>query len=167
MTLFYDIVEFGLPLGRVIAKINAQIKVALPVGRFVACACLCIDAKNGASEIWMGGMPSAIMIDATGRKVNEIASTHLPLGIDDFDWRKSAVEMLNVPPGGGQIVLYSDGLVEAINAAGEAFGMERLCAALVGVPPSVWSRQDAVAGMGEPAARRCDLMLVDCHPQGR
>jgi len=142
MTLFYDIVEFGLPLGRVIAKINSQLRNALPVGRFVACACVCIDPKRGSSEIWMGGMPSGILLDANGTMVREIRSTHLPLGIDDFDWRKSATEALPVPAGGGQLVLFSDGLIEAQNAAGEPFGMERLSAALAGVPCA--RRLDAV-----------------------
>jgi len=142
MTLFYDIVEFGLPLGRVIAKINSQLRNALPVGRFVACACVSIDPKRGSSEIWMGGMPSGILLDAQGKLVREIQSTHLPLGIDDFDWRKSATEALPAPAGGGQLVLFSDGLVEAQNAAGEPFGMERLVAAFAGVPRE--RRLDAV-----------------------
>ena len=165
MTLFYDIVEFGLPLGRVIAKINSQLRNALPVGRFVACACVCIDPKRGMTEVWMGGMPSGILIDAGGKMVREIQSTHLPLGIDDFDWRKSATETLAVPAGGGQLVLFSDGLIEAQNAAGEAFGMERLCAALAGVPGDrrLDAAKDAVARfMGQQLPHDdVTLLLVD------
>jgi PAS domain S-box-containing protein len=165
MTLFYDIVEFGLPLGRVIAKINSQLRNALPVGRFVACACVCIDPKRGITEVWMGGMPSGLLLDANGKMVREIQSTHLPLGIDDFDWRKSATEALVVPAGGAQLVLFSDGLIEAQNAAGEAFGMERLCAALAGVPADcrLDAVKDAVAlHMGtESPHDDVTLLLVD------
>lgn len=165
MTLFYDIVEFGLPLGRVIAKINSQLRNALPVGRFVACACVCIDPKRGMTDVWMGGMPSGILLDASGKMVREIQSTHLPLGIDDFDWRKSATEALVVPAGGGQLVLFSDGLIEAQNAAGEAFGMERLCAALAGVPAErrLDAAKDAVARfMGQQLPHDdVTLLLVD------
>jgi len=165
MTLFYDIVEFGLPLGRVIAKINSQLRNALPVGRFVACVCVCIDPKRGFSEVWMGGMPSGILLDASGQMVREIKSTHLPLGIDDFDWRKSAAEALAVPESGGQLVLFSDGLIEAQNAAGEDFGMERLCAALAGVPGEnrLNAVKDAVAlHLGEQQPHDdVTLMLID------
>lgn len=141
LTLFYDIVEFGLPLGRVIAKINSQLRKALPVGRFVACGCLCVDPKSGQSEVWVGGLPDAFLIDGAGRVVRDIKSAHLPLGIEDLDWRKSAAESLTVPPG-GQLVMFSDGLVEAQNAAGEPFGVERLCAALAGADAA--ARLDAV-----------------------
>jgi PAS domain S-box-containing protein len=165
MTLFYDIVEFGLPLGRILAKINSQLRVALPVGRFVACACLCIDPQTGVSEAWMGGMPSAILIDATGRKLREVRSMHLPLGIDDLDWRKSVPEVLAVPAAGGQLVLFSDGLVEAQNADGEPFGTERLCAALADVPADrrLDAVKDAVAQhLGDQSPHDdVTLMLVD------
>jgi CheY-like chemotaxis protein len=136
LTLFYDVVEFGLPLGRVIAKINSQLRAALPVGRFVACACLCIDQQSGHSEIWVGGMPSGLLLDSAGQMVREIKSLHLPLGIDDFDWRKATTETLAVPAGGGQLVLFSDGLIEARNQAGDDFGMQRLCAALASASAS-------------------------------
>jgi len=146
LTLFYDIVEFGLPLGRVIAKINSQLRVALPVGRFVCCSCLCIDPRHGTTELWFGGMPSALLIDKDGKLVREIASIHLPLGIEDFDWRKSATESLPAQPAGSQILLMSDGLIEARNAAGEEFGIERLQAAMLGVAPTqrIGALQDAV-----------------------
>lgn len=142
MTLFYDIVEFGLPLGRVVAKINSQLRTALPVGHFVACACLCIDPGSGQSEVWMGGMPSAVLIDRDGRKIREVRSTYLPLGIDEFDWRRDLPEILDVPAEGAQLVLFSDGLVEAQNGTGEPFGYERLYAVLAAAPPA--ARLDAV-----------------------
>lgn len=165
LTLFYDIVEFGLPLGRIVAKINSQLRESLPVGRFVACACLCIDPQTGQCELWMGGMPSALLIDGDGRVVREIQSKHLPLGIDEIDWRRALAESVATPANGGQLVLYSDGLVEAQNAHGESFGLERLCAAFVGVPPA--QRLDAVknavfAHLGEQQPHDdVTLMLID------
>ena len=168
LTLFYDVVEFGLPLGRVIAKINSQLRMALPVGRFVACACLCIDPQSGRSEIWMGGMPSGLLLDNDGRVLREIESSHLPLGIDDFDWRKSATETLVFPDAGGQLVLFSDGLIEARNSTGEDFGMARLCAALASAPAT--GRAAAVQAAvfnhlgATPPHDDVTLLIVDLPP---
>jgi serine phosphatase RsbU (regulator of sigma subunit) len=136
LTLFYDTVEFSLPLSRVIAKINNQLRVALPVGRFVCASCLCIDPVQKTTELWFGGMPAALLINTNGKLVRGITSSHLPLGIEDFDWRKSPTETLPAQPAGTQMLLMSDGLIEARNAAGEEFGMVRLQAALQGVPPA-------------------------------
>jgi CheY-like chemotaxis protein len=168
LTLFYDVVEFGLPLGRVIAKINSQLRMALPVGRFVACACVCIDPQSGRSEVWMGGMPSGLLLDNDGQMVREIKSSHLPLGIDDIDWRKSATEALVLPAGGGQLVLFSDGLIEAQNLAGEDFGMERLRAALASAPAAerVTAVQSAVfKHLGDTSPHDdVTLLIVDLPP---
>jgi CheY-like chemotaxis protein len=165
LTLFYDIVELGLPLDRVVAKINSQLRVALPVGRFVACTFLTIDPQSGRSEIWLGGMPSALVLDSAGQVVRALDSTHLPLGIDDFDWQQANVDTLAAPAAGGQLVLFSDGLIEAQNAAGESFGIAHLRAALTGVPVAerLGAVQDAFfRHVGEcPPHDDVTLMLVD------
>lgn len=165
LTLFYDIAEFGLPLGRIVAKINGQLRGALPIGRFVACSCVCVDPHKRQMEVWMGGMPTALVIDGYGAVIHEHRSLNLPLGIDDIDWRRSATEVLPIPEGGGQLVLVSDGLVEAQNAAGEAFGFERLRAALASAPTEL--RREAVKDAvfahlgGSSPHDDITLMLID------
>lgn len=141
MTLFYDLARTGLPLGRIVAKINSQLRIVLPPGRFVACSFLCTDPARGISELWLGGLPPALLLDAEGRVLREFVAEHLPLGIEDADWRNAATTILDPPPG-AQIVLPSDGLTEAANAAGEEFGMARLRAALASAPAG--QRLDAV-----------------------
>lgn len=135
LTLFYDIVEQGPTLDQLVAKINNRMRQALPVGRFTCCACLCVDPHTGRNEFWNGGLPDALLIDGEGRVLRRIPSTHLPLGIVEFDAASCATEPLPVAPG-AQLVLMSDGLVEARNAHDEAFGFERLTAALAGMPPA-------------------------------
>lgn len=138
MTLFYDIIDANLPMPmeHVIAEINNQLRGALPIGRFVACTYVCIDPKEGRCQLWIGGMPNALMVGDEGRVLYEISSSNCALGIDDMDLRKSAAETLVLPAEGAQLVMFSDGLIEAENVNGEGFGLERLCAAISGVPPA-------------------------------
>lgn len=165
LTLFYDIAEFGLPLGRIIAKINGQLRGALPIGRFVACSFVCVDHDKGQIEVWMGGMPGALLIDNAGQVTHEYRSRHLPLGIDDIDWRKTSTEILALPAAGGQLVLFSDGLIEAHDHKGEPFGMARLYAVLAATPPAhrLAAVQDAVFAHldGEPPHDDITLILID------
>lgn len=165
LTLFYDSIESGLSLDRILAKINGQLRISLPIGRFVACTCLSIDPSSGHCEIWMGGMPSALLIDGTGKLVREIPSIHLPLGIDAFDWERSAASTLAVPGAGCQLVFFSDGLIEARNPAGEEFGRQRLMAALGNTAAAgrLDAVKDAMAGhLGEIEPHDdVTLMIVD------
>lgn len=132
MTLFYNSIGAGLPLADLVAKINNQLREAMPVGRFVACTCLRIDPQQRQAGIWIGGMPSVLLIDSNGRLLSEICAADLPLGIDDMDARHLQIGSLDQIPPGAQLVLCSDGLIESENPAGEAFGGERLFAALAG-----------------------------------
>ena len=168
LTLFYDIVEFSQPLSRIVAKINGQLRGVLPIGRFVACTTVCVDTVRGQLEVWMGGMPTVLLIDPQGKVIQEFRSQNLPLGIDDIDWHSSATETIPLPPQGGQIVMVSDGLVEAQNAAGVQFGFDGLRAALATAPLD--GRREAVrsavfAHLGEELPHDdVTLMLIDLPP---
>lgn len=153
--LFDVLAAAGMPLDEIVHEMNVRIREAMPVGRFVAAILLMLDPDRGRGEIWLGGMPDVLRIDAAGAVRERIASRHLPLGVADeaepywqtesFEWREE-----------GQIVLCSDGLLEAENAAGEAFGSERLAAALAVAPPQARLgavRQAVEAHLAESATR--------------
>ena len=70
--------------------------------------------------------------------------------------------------GGDRFLLYTDGLVEATNAAGEFFGLERVKSAIAVSPPRT---PDGVADAllealrvwsGLPAGDDLTIVLVDC-----
>ncbi len=164
LTLFYDTVERAPPLGRMVERINEQLRKSLPAGRFVCCSCVCVDPQRGMCEVWSGGLPDALLIDANGRVQRSLRSAQLPLGIVEFDEAACATEPLS-PGSGTQLVLFSDGLIEARNAHGEEFGMARLCAALAGAPPAerLAAVKDAVLAHVDDEAPHDDvtLMIVD------
>jgi len=161
LTLFYDAVERAPPLGRMVERINEQLCKSLPVGHFVCCGCICVDPLTGVCELWSGGLPDALLIDADGRVQRSLHSAQLPLGIIEFDEATCATDSLPSAPG-AQLVLFSDGLVEARNAEDEEFGMDRLVAALASAPPAerLAAVKDAVLEHTGAEAPHDDTTLV-------
>lgn len=165
LTLFYRLVPSGAALSAILAEINQQLRDALPVGHFVGATLVCLDPAQRRGEIWVGGMPNACLVDVAGDVLREFTARELPLGIVDsreidcrpdvFEWRAPA-----------QLVLYSDGLLEAEAPDGTRFGRERLLAALAGTAPA--ARRDAIqaALLGHlaeaPAQDDVSLLLLDC-----
>lgn len=165
LTIFYGMASRNLSVREIVLELNQQLKEAMPIGRFVAATLLCLDETEGEGEIWVGGTPEPFLIDRRGKLLRQFSSTQLPLGILDnqdiapdpirFAWEAES-----------QLVLCSDGLLEAENGAREPFGKERLAAALADTSPT--DRFDAVeaalsAYLGQAlAADDIAIMLVDC-----
>jgi PAS domain S-box-containing protein len=129
LSVFYSMGETGVALPWIIHEINRQLKATLPVGHFVAATMLCVAANGKLADVWVGGTPDLLVLDRGGRPRRRVASANLPLGIDTIEAGEVACEKLELEPG-DQFVLFSDGLVEAENAAGESFGYDRLLTAL-------------------------------------
>jgi len=164
LTLFYDSVDRSPPLGAMLDRINSQLYESLPVERCVACTGLCIDPATGRCEIWNGGLPPALLIDADGRLLRTLPSTQVSLGVVEFGADACAVESLYAPPG-AQLVLFSDGLIETCNSQGEPFGMERLLATIASASRAdrLSVIQDAVMNFAGCVAPHDDvtIMLID------
>ncbi|MDP2795661.1 MAG: fused response regulator/phosphatase [Sulfurisoma sp.] len=125
---FYRMTEKGYGIESIVRELNAKIKDFLPGDRFVAATLAAIDLRERVIEVWNGGNPEPVLIGAHGSRA--FAQRHVPLGVlpdEEFD---DTLDMHGFADG-SQLYLYSDGLVEAENARGEAFGNERLASTLV------------------------------------
>lgn len=139
LQVFFGVARKGLPLGLMAAEMNRHLLTTLPVGRFVAATLLRL--QPGFGEIWVGGTPEALLLDVGGGVRQRFVSTNLPLGIVDdgqealpvvhFEWEL-----------GAQLVMCSDGLLEARSGDGRTFGRSRLEQVLGSRPRAV--RHDAV-----------------------
>jgi len=155
LTLFYEMVDWGMALPAIVARINDQLCQALPASRFVAAGIIAIDAKEGRADVWLGGLPPLLQLAADGTVMRTLESNRLPLGVVPFEGDMSQPDSIDLPAG-CQLVLLSDGLIEAENEAGEAFGMARLQSTLAAAPAE--RRIEAVRN-----ALRVHLGEVDAH----
>ncbi len=128
--IFYRMVEKGFPVPAIVEEMNRTIKQQSPPDRFVAAVVASIDATNRTVELWNGGVPPPVFCDNAGTVKRTFPSTSFPFGIvvDGF----SAHTQIYQWEGDGQLVMFSDGLLEAEDEHGIPFGFERMAAALEG-----------------------------------
>lgn len=109
-------------LAGLVADLNRVIYEVSEPGRFVTFACLRMGAGRQV-EYALAGHLSILWHHAREKQLVELPNEHLPLGVvETSDFSAQAVE--SNP--GDLLVLYTDGLVEVMNVAGELFGEVRL-----------------------------------------
>ena len=133
-------------------------------GQYVTAAYLFIDGRSALMRYAAAGHPPMLRSTRRGPEVREVEKNGLVLGfVGDAGY-----EELEQPlEAGDRFLLYTDGLVEAANAAEEQFGVERVKTALAAgsaLPPD--AAADALlttmdAWSGQPAADDLTLVLVD------
>ncbi len=141
LSVFYSAAETGAALGWILYEINRQLRATLPIGYFVGATAICIQADGRRADVWVGGTPDLLLLSPDGKVRRSFASSNLPLGIDDTEGAVARPDDVELEAG-DQFVLFSDGLVEAEDGQGEAFGYGRLFAALASAPAA--RRIDAV-----------------------
>lgn len=131
---FYRMTEKGFGIDAIVREMNAKVRDFLPENRFVAATLASVDFREGYVRVWNGGNPQPFLAAPDGSVEHVFALRHLPLGVLADDELDAGAETHALAGDGRQLMLYSDGLVEAENAAGEMFGFSRFAAALGAAP---------------------------------
>ncbi|MEN3113575.1 SpoIIE family protein phosphatase [Uliginosibacterium paludis] len=150
----------GFTLIDVMAEINRKLNRLLPTGIFLAASALRIDPDLKTALAWNSGMPEMILCREDGSR-RMIASHHPPLGVlSDFMPGTQPERIVLVH--GDVFVMCSDGLTEACNEQGEAFGEARFLAQLeASRGMDAFERlQTALTGFTGSAEQRDDISLV-------
>lgn len=103
--------------------------IMMPVTRFVATSLIAIDLHNYAIEVWNGVNLTIYYCNENGEVHRALESSSPALGIIPEDSFNSNTDMI-VAEQPGSIIICSDGLLDAENAAGQHYGEERLLAVL-------------------------------------
>lgn len=118
-TVFRHAARSGAEPGLALAAVNRGILSEIPHG-MVTMLYAMLDVHHGELRIANAGHNYPVLINGI---VSEVEITGLPLGVDgESDYE----EICAVIEPGGVVVLYTDGVVEAVNANDEMFGYERL-----------------------------------------
>jgi sigma-B regulation protein RsbU (phosphoserine phosphatase) len=111
----------GRELGDVATELNRHIHSWSAENKFVTMVIVSIDRENETIEYVNAGHNPAYIV--SGGKMDQIRSHGLPIGI--LPSTRYSTQRRPFPPG-SSVVLYSDGITEAEDVAGEEFENQRL-----------------------------------------
>lgn len=131
--VFYGMAAKGFPIDTIAEELNRKLKELLPIDRFVATILAAVDSRNQTIELWNGGNPEALFVAVDGDIDARWPSQHMPLGILSPADFSGATETFNYQRG-GELVLCSDGVIEAEDAAGQRFDQDKIEALLRASP---------------------------------
>jgi serine phosphatase RsbU (regulator of sigma subunit) len=111
----------GQSLDRIITNLNRVLVQKSASGRFLTLFCAVLE-PNGNFTYINAGHNLPILVGADGR-LEQLTTKSLLLGAFDFALYQARATSLVA---GDVVVIYSDGVTEAVNAANEMFGEEKL-----------------------------------------
>lgn len=115
-------VDLGLPLPNLVTRINRYLCRHLPDHVFVTLICVAVDVTTGDLEVVAAGHPSALIADSCGRVWSLDVGHNVGLGLMETEIVSGHHQLAPDQV----ILLYTDGLTEAINEQREPLGTERL-----------------------------------------
>jgi serine phosphatase RsbU (regulator of sigma subunit) len=115
-------IEVGYPTDVICAKISRRLFAKTPPERYVTAIILALDPGSGLVTYTNAGHNTGILVRANGT-VQRLDANGLPIGLFPVvEYERAEVTL----EPGDLIALYTDGITEAANPAGDEFGLERL-----------------------------------------
>jgi phosphoserine phosphatase RsbU/P len=130
--MFRSLASMDMELGKLLEMANRLFCQSTTAGQYATLVCG-RAGRSGEIEIASAGHAPALVISPNG--VKQIGSTGLPLGL--FSTSRYTVSRVRLEPS-DSLLLFTDGISEANNAAGREYGIDGLTAATAarhGWPP--------------------------------
>jgi len=146
-----------------ITAVNRYLEANTPSNRFVTLFYAELDPPTGALSFVNAGHNPPLIVHAGGT-VEKLAAGGPPLGLMlHVDYREGRTQLQP----GDAFVIYSDGVTETVNPAGEEFGPDRLCDTIAAnMDSSAAGLRDKIEAAitrfarGEPAVDDVTLVIV-------
>ncbi|MDX6695093.1 MAG: phosphoserine phosphatase RsbU/P [Blastocatellia bacterium] len=156
-------------LAQTISAVNKYLAENIPSNRFVTLFYAELDPLTGALSFINAGHNPPLIVHSAGT-VENLSSGGLPLGImTDSPYREGRTQLLP----GDVLVIYSDGVSEAVNPQGEEFGAPRLHSVVgLNIERSAAGIRDRIESaltkfsQGTPAADDITLVIVKRQAEG-
>lgn len=125
--------------GSVLTKVNATLAASIPQGLFVTIFYGIYDGAARTLRFASAGHPHPYRWKASAGSIDELESYGMPLGLlPDSDYEEAETSLDD----GDFVVIYTDGLVEALNVHREMFGFDSVAERLLDDGPRKASAHD-------------------------
>lgn len=127
--MFYGMTQKGFDLVDIVEEINSKLYKTLPTNMFLAATAVSLYPDSKSLSLITCGLPEHFLVDTRSNSYKVIGSKNLPLGIQascELEEQHFAVTSDQ------HLFMFTDGVFEAENGDGEAFGSERIIAAIRG-----------------------------------
>ncbi|CAK0757693.1 two-component system, HptB-dependent secretion and biofilm response regulator [Gammaproteobacteria bacterium] len=121
---FYALCANCASMSQTLATLNELMYAQLLVSQFMAGHLVEVDSARQQVCLWGGGMPAVLHVNTAG-VVRQVPVSGLPLGVMPGQDISDKMQTLSVQAG-DRLLLYTDGMIEATNVAGEMYRVERL-----------------------------------------
>ena len=149
--------EKDLSANNILTQINKILIEDFPKTRFVTMIYGILDPKNKMISFANAGHLSPLLINSNEIKFLETISG-LPLGLIDIPYVENEIELTE----GSKLLLYSDGVSEAMNSKDEEYGTERILSHMKKKTSSIQSLLEDVRSFasGHPASDDITILMI-------
>lgn len=167
--IFLAMAHKGMSVDFIAQELHKRLSTLLPVGYFCCASIGEFNPETGRLNVWNGGLPPMLIRRHATGHVEEYPSDHLPLAVggDELPFSKTLTHTSLAPR--DALYVFSDGLIEASDERGDAWGMNRLKAALAedNIDATridhLQATLDTYIGTSPPSD---DISLIELHPVG-
>lgn len=156
-TVLRMVAETGLPPGEVLSRVNSILLRDFPREKFVTMVYGVLDPRDGSVVFANAGHLHPLFVDSSGAHFLE-TDVGLPLGIQESSFSERVLAMT----AGSRLVLYSDGVTEAMNSSLQQYGETRLRDHVVQPSATVQNLLDNVRSFmaGQPASDDLTVVMI-------
>ncbi len=136
-TMVHANLRAGKSVNEMVVALNAYLSDYVADGNFVTMICIVLDPASGNFDCINAGHPPGLMIDPRGNLRQMNLAANMPLALSPLVGQDEG----GILQAGDLLILYTDGLIEAVNEDGDMLGVQglgeelcRIAAAQAGAP---------------------------------
>lgn len=155
--MFYGMTQKGFSIKDIVAEINGKLYKMLPTNMFLAATIVSLYPDSKTLSLITCGLPEHFLVCEQGGSYKTIRSKNIPLGIQA---NMELEEQHFSVTGDCQLYLFTDGVFEAENTHGEAFGHGRIVEAITGSEGSLENLRAKLSSHSQELGQKDDISLI-------